>query len=562
MAEEIALDIKINAAAGANTVKELKKELKGLKDELNNVEAGSAEFNKLTKAINNTEGKLGDLNDQFNTLTGSGVERSTKSLNLFKEGFATFDFDKIKLGFKGLAASMSAIPIFLLIEGLKLLWENLGTVTRFLKETSTGFDEVAESAAKANQELIDYLELNKKIEEQDQKSFDHEIKLAELRGESIEKITQKKIAQYKQDVENAKANEIITQKYIDNNKKILKALEDIGMVDSEQYKKVREQQDDLVKKSVEYANQRIDGSRKIQVASLEQIKNEKDAREKADEKHKADLEKLTEKHKEELAKRKEAYDKFAKDLEDFEAKVRETELQALRIKYNAEQKALDDKAKYEADVNAVKEQIDLQNYQKKRDLLAQEDADIQASLEARKEGYAQFEKEKFELTKQSLQAAQAISDLVFAHQLRQANGNAAKEREIKKRQFKLNKAFGIAGATIDGVQAVQKALNNPYPLNIVLAVLSGALAAANVIKIASTKFDDGGGGGGADVGGLGGGIGGAAPAIPQPNNTVTQIQEDGTNKAKEQPVVKAVVVETDMTEKQKKVKSIEETATI
>mgnify|MGYP003331713114 CR=1 FL=1 len=42
------------------------------------------------KAINETEGKLMDVNESFKTLTGSGVERTESSLSLLKEGFAGF----------------------------------------------------------------------------------------------------------------------------------------------------------------------------------------------------------------------------------------------------------------------------------------------------------------------------------------------------------------------------------------------------------------------------------------------------------------------------------------
>lgn len=171
----------------------------------------------------------------------------------------------------------------------------------------------------------------------------------------------------------------------------------------------------------------------------------------------------------------------------------------------------------------------------------------------------------FEMSRQFLLATQAVADLVFDHQLKQAQGNANAERKIRKKQFQVNKAFGIANSVIDGVQAVQKALNNPYPLNIILAAASGIMATANTIRIAKTEFNDGGGGstGGGISGNLGAAGGGAS--IAPPSNNSTLLNADGTIKKQTgngQPMVKAYVTETDISSTQKRVNSIEEKSKI
>lgn len=172
----------------------------------------------------------------------------------------------------------------------------------------------------------------------------------------------------------------------------------------------------------------------------------------------------------------------------------------------------------------------------------------------------------FEESKQFLMATQAISDLVFEHQLKQAHGNAAAERKIRKKQFQVNKAFGIANSVIDGVQAVQKALNNPYPLNIILAAASGIMATANTIRIAKTQFNDGGGDSGAG-GGISGNLGaaGGGANVAPPSTGSTLLNSDGTIKKQgtsSQPMVKAYVTETDISSTQKRVNSIEEKSQI
>jgi len=162
-------------------------------------------------------------------------------------------------------------------------------------------------------------------------------------------------------------------------------------------------------------------------------------------------------------------------------------------------------------------------------------------------------------------AIAGLANALFETQLNLAQGNEKKELEIRKRQFKANKAFGIVDATITGIRAVQQALANPYPLNIVLAAISGAAAAANVAKIASQRFDGGGSAGGG--GSVGGSIGGSiqAPRVQAPTQGGTQLDENGQiieDGIKDAPPVKAVVVETDITSTQNSVGQIQDKATL
>lgn len=597
MADKTSIEIKIEAAAAANSVKDLRTSLKGLKDELNNVAAGSAEFKKISNAINETEGKLGDLNDSFNTLTGSGIERTNKSVGLLKEGFFSFDFDKIKLGFKGLGAAMSAIPIFLIIEGLKALWENFDKVTKFLKEVTSGFDDAAKSMSVANDQLLRYLGLNKQLSEQTTKSAEHELKLAELRGESIEKITELKIKQYKQELENARVNEIITDKYIANNKKILQGIIDAGLTDSDYYKKIREQQDKLIVSSQENANKRIDLSRKIQIASLEQIKQEKEEKEKADkEAHDKWLKIQEEKKKKQDEENKEASKRLEAQNEFIDFMLRKG-LQSMIDNANA-------KLKYQQDIDKVLMEQEAEKNRKikeqKETDLANENAYIQASLQEREDNTFAYKLQKLEeeknaklsnaklteeeriaiikdsnkketelkeeqreqnaqIAKQGLNAIQGLSDLYFQSQLKSAKGNAAKEKEIRKQQFNVNKAFGITNAVIDGVRGVQSALAMGPPAGYVFAAISAVMAGINIAKIASAKFDEGGSSSGAtDVGSA---VGSAAsappPTVATPQNTVDTTKFGDGGKNLEMTPPKAQVVETEITSKQKIVTKME-----
>lgn len=196
------IEVSIQAAEAAKTIQELKKSLKDLVNQQANVSAGSAEWKKLTKAINDTEGKIGDLTDSFKTLQGSGVDRVKNSFNLLKEGFTSFDGGKIKAAFSGIGAAMKAIPIFLIIEGIRYLIENfeklknsgglIGTVFKFI-------GTIIEVVVNHIEELLDYLGL-----------VDKELNdLAEAAEENAKRVTEalaEQTAEYDRQIAVAKAN--------------------------------------------------------------------------------------------------------------------------------------------------------------------------------------------------------------------------------------------------------------------------------------------------------------------------------------------------------------------
>ena len=145
--EKIGIEVEVKGAEKSiSSFKDLKTAIKAAKEEqiamTEKFGDSSAEATKASKKLAELKDKIGDLNDSTKTFSGSGIEKLTSSFGLLGEGIGTFDFDKIKTGFKGVGAAMSAIPIFLIIEGLKLLWDNfdkvkevVGKLIPALKET-------------------------------------------------------------------------------------------------------------------------------------------------------------------------------------------------------------------------------------------------------------------------------------------------------------------------------------------------------------------------------------------------------------------------------------------
>jgi hypothetical protein len=103
------------------------------------------------------------------------------------------------------------------------------------------------------------------------------------------------------------------------------------------------------------------------------------------------------------------------------------------------------------------------------------------------------------MAEESFTALSALGDAYFSSQLANVQAGSKAELDLKKKQFAFNKKMQIGGAIIDTAKAITAAIAaNPFPsptlpISIALASITGA---AQIAKIASTKFDGGGGGSG------------------------------------------------------------------
>jgi hypothetical protein len=107
--QKVNIDIMVNTADAATNIGQLRKSLKELSFAQEQVDKTSPEFEKLQKAINQTEGRIGDLQDSMKQLVGSGMERLTASTGLLSEGFNNLDLDKVKNAFSGLKSLPKAL---------------------------------------------------------------------------------------------------------------------------------------------------------------------------------------------------------------------------------------------------------------------------------------------------------------------------------------------------------------------------------------------------------------------------------------------------------------------
>lgn len=147
------------------------------------------------------------------------------------------------------------------------------------------------------------------------------------------------------------------------------------------------------------------------------------------------------------------------------------------------------------------------------------------------EDYKKSKEQEVQLTIQGLTAIQGLADAF-----------AGKSTESQKRAFQIKKAASLAQATVETYQAAQSAyasqMTIPTPDAPIRANIAAAIAIASglarVAVIAKTKFEGGGatagggGGGGGALGSFSQGGGGQPPQGLTAQNTVTQLNPDGS----------------------------------
>jgi len=113
---------------GVKTLGKLRKELAQLIAEQSNLDKGSERFKQLTieiqnteKAVKRAEGAFGDAADSIKTLSGSRVERLRGSFGLLRESIVNLDFDKFKIGAKGVGDAIGGIGGAIKASGIGLL---------------------------------------------------------------------------------------------------------------------------------------------------------------------------------------------------------------------------------------------------------------------------------------------------------------------------------------------------------------------------------------------------------------------------------------------------------
>lgn len=561
--------------------KKLKNELKEAKNaQAQAAEAfgeGSKEYKAAAQQVANLQDKIEDLKDSSVSLKGTGVERLNTSVGLLKEGFANFDTDKLKVGFNAIGSAMKAIPIFLIIEGLRLLWENFDKVSEFAKKFFNLQSDGEKQIIKLNKQLKEQEEATKALSG----SIEREIKLLEAQGASTEKIIEAK------------------------KRLALEQLKELDLQGKQAVAKIREiaSNDDATESVYKYAAALARAQGNTQAAEIwerkyaeakrermsEEVKNANEINEKIKNiENSIQVEKLKFEKEQSDARKKSSEEKAKLLQEDIDAE------NAARKKSNEEsakllQEAIDDENALKVDKDRVnnllinenlktnleeRNAIELQGEQNILNGKIEAEEAYQQVLREKRRAFRDAQLEEFgiensarlKIVETYSNAAQGLSDFVYQTQLNNVKKGSEEEDKIKRKQFETNKKIQIAQAFISGSQGLLNAITQhsgvPIPFDIPLRIAKSAAVvtttAATIAKINSQQY---GGGGGQLSGNTGTpAVSGNAPQFnsiapninPSANQPLTRLDENGRPINVNTSVkVEAEVTESKMTDKQK-----------
>jgi hypothetical protein len=567
MAEDkkVAIEVEVKGSEQSiESMKDLKAAIKAAKDEqLKAASAfgeGSDEFLKASKKVSQLKDRVDDLNDSTKSLKGSGIERASEGFNQLGEGLRNLDFDKVKVGLTAMKTALAAVGIGLIVQAVMYLVENFEELSKgsgILAKSLQWVGGIITSITNSINAFTDSLGLtNTALDAMGEATVENANKSKEaLAGQTAE--YDRQIAVAKASGKSAIDLEIAKQQaIIETNKQIVKQIEA------------------NVRANAEFG----DAEKKLLTESLNNIQNavaQQNVITLTAEKEKND--KLLAAQKEYNAKKK-AEDDILKAEADAAwaawlqsqadekaaaetAKMKEEQAQLDLEARQAEQ----DRLMYEG--IALRNQESLDRLSKQKEEAAKKDAENEAMWRNNSLNYAQ-----------SLNSSlQSLSDSYFYFKTKNLQKGSAEELKQAKKQFDINKALQISQATIQGIQGVMAAYSSGSAIPVVGAVtgpafaaLAGLAAAANISKIASAKFNEGGGGSGAAS---------AVASVPVPapptintpaanTNSSTLFDESGKKiggekETKEMPVVqvRSTVSVTEINEKQNDVRVLEAQST-
>lgn len=575
MLEQISIEAIIDTANSVQTIGELKQSLRDLKSAALQVKEGSKEFDNLTLAAAKAKDKLDDVNKRIIGLDpdkkfaqfakiGAGIangfaaaqgaaalfgkESEDVQKTLLKVQAAMAFSQGIQgvreLGkeFKILGTILKANPLLLIatvivgigtalfalkdkIPVVGAAFDAIGKVIGFVTDKIKNFsDWLGLSSFKADEAGERVIKAAKKQQQSITERYDTEIALANAAGKKTEELEIKKqkavLASIKIQTDALIAQFKLHGKFTDEQQKAF---------------------DELILQSKNAALQIAINETKIKKEKSEEQKKRndeliKDKKERSAEQKKIDDERISEGRKAE-----EDYDKWLKNLRqgqlDFEKLRKETEIKFATDAENAIKKVQED---------AIKDKEEKKKEQEEKEKEAEEN--------------------KIKLQTDTFNAINSLSSLFFQSSLNLAHGNESKMKQIRKRQFNFEKGIAATQTTIATIQTVQNELKKGFPVGTILAGLAAVTGAANVSAILSKKFPEGGGVDTSLPSPSGGGItsdqSGGLPRNILEQTKTTNLQTDKQGNLDNSHVIRAFVVETDITSSQKRIQQIQQNATI
>jgi hypothetical protein len=580
-------EIDIETAGAVNSAKDLREQFNILEDKMFELAAAGREGTKEFAAIRNqlagTKERIDDLNESIDMLKPEAKFQAFANLGAgIASGFAAaqgaaqlFGSESEALN-ESLAKVQSAMALAQGIQGLAGMGDSLKVVGTMLKSTTVGTylataaQRVYNAVMAANPvgllvagltALVGVIALvvNAMGDETEamEKSIKQREKELELMNRSADALknenkfrldlaaAQGKNAQELQKIneENAKSEIKNIDLRIKENKRLFdERMALMKQTDGEEFTKLQEANSKTLEEMRKLAGERLSIQQGLK---LSEAKLETDANKESEEKAKEADAKAKERAKKKVDDDIAAAERWRQE----QAKFIQYEIDALNNKYGEEEQIiaeqqlatkiqlgtatpdeisawnafrLAEQQKYNNEVDAELKRL--------KDIADKKRLDDEAAEKLKQENLKKAKEQEVQLTLQGLQTIQSLADSF-----------AGKSQESQKRAFQIKKAASLAQATIETYQAAQSAyasqMTIPTPDAPIRANIAAAIAIASglarVAVIAKTKFEGGGagatgGGGGGNLGSFSQGGGGQPPQGLTAQNTVTQLNPDGS----------------------------------
>lgn len=559
---KLELDIDIKTGGGSKqTLKELKKEIKDLTSEVLSAEEGTKEWLNSLNRLAQAKDKLQDLNKAVNALdpgakaaafarlgstlangfqaaTGAmalmGVESEELTKTLLKvqaatalaqgvQGMKDFGKEIVNVG-NVIKVAFSSNPIGAIIIALTAVTAAIAAVVNQVTMYSDEVDVLNEK-----------LEEQKKIEEDRVRIINNEItaltgiegkerEILVLRKEQIEesiKTAQASVAVSIQKLKEAAANDTLFESLtkLIGGEKAYHLLKATRIAEN-----IKQLQED--KKLLDELGAKLTQSQ-TNINNFD--KQEKEKQIQQQNKHKSELEKLNQEKNDIIIQQEEYYAKLYKQIQEEKTKKEKEELD--KRKKQVEES---DKERYEVELKGIEE----------RNRLA-EDMDKKREDEEKRRGDA-----RKGLIMDVVSSIASIGNIFINNQ---------------KKLEKFNKGIAVTNLAIDSAMAISKAVaasaGVPFPGNLPAIATAVAAVLANIAKarqLLSTAGETSapslsGASSGTPAASFTNGSMSNGPALPQ--NTSTQLNNEGQ-------IVQAVVVETELSTAQRRIRNYEDGATI
>ena len=430
--------------------KELKAQVKEAKNELAGLEQGTEAYTKQAAKVGNLTNEIDDLNKSVSALSGAPMENLTGSFGLLTNQVKNLDLKGAETTFKSLWATIAANPLIALATVLITVYQNwdkikevLGFTTEKVKDNT---EELKRQEAALNKAKIAGEAYLQNLKDQYEILSLTNAPLAE-RLKAIKSITD-------EELKAADKNIAETKRQLSELSKLYKSNDELIIAS-------REARDAKEKTNQEKRTAELNAILDQQLTQRQLIIARSD-------KQSEDI------SKERVVKTKEAADQSLYAFQNVKDNENVIARESDEIRAENALKGL-----YElltdAEINLTST---AQAESNKRKLTADEEA-----------------KGKIEAQQRFTAAAMSLSTLYYSVASMNLQKGSKEEQEAAKKAFNLSKGLQLANAVISGIQGVQAAFTSGVAVPIIgpatgaaYAVAAGIVAAANIAKIAATKF--------------------------------------------------------------------------